>query len=104
MKNPVFKTRSRSGSHISKKATSYEKSGESVIFTLYHTPIVTITPKSIILNMGGYKTMTTKRRMNQISEEFRLGYNVVDVKGIGWVVEYGGRDYYFSVGKCAFSR
>jgi hypothetical protein len=85
MRNPAFKTRSRSGSRVSKKATSYRKTDEAIIFKLYGTDIVTVYPKKVVLNSGGYRTMTTKRRMNQISDELGLGYQVYSEKG-EWVV------------------
>lgn len=87
MRNPAFKARGRGGSRVVKKRTTYEKSGESVIFTLYHTPIVTVTLNSIILNTGGYRTVTTKRRMNEISKEAGLGFSVYAIRG-SWYVHY----------------
>ena len=55
MRNPAFRTRSRSGSRVSKKATSYRQESESVIFRLYGTDIVTVGENTIVLNSGGYR-------------------------------------------------
>ena len=76
MRNPAFKSRG-----IRKKATSYEKSGEEIIFRLYHTNIVVIRPHEVVLNSGGYQTVTTKRRMNEILKEYNINYTVEAYKG-----------------------
>ena len=44
---------------------------------------------SIILNTGGWKSVTTKLRMNQASHEFNLGYGVFQAKG-NWFVTWKG--------------
>ncbi len=50
---------------------------------------------AIRLYTGGYYTVTTKKRMNEISEEFNLGYRVGISKG-SWVVEKNGVMYGFA--------
>jgi len=90
MKNPAFKARSRSGSRVSKKATSYRKEGELIIFRLYGIDIVSVGKNSIVLDSGGYKTVITKRRMNQISKELDLGFYVYAKKGVWWVAFHTG--------------
>lgn len=97
MNNPVFKTRSRSGSRVAKKATSYRKEDEAIIFRLYGTDIVKVTPSVITLNSGRYRTMTTKRRINEISKELGLNFEVKTNRG-EWVVSYGGAWYQFNDG------
>jgi hypothetical protein len=48
----------------------------------YHdTVVVSFTPHRIVLNTGGWKTATTKKRMNQASLHYRLGYLVHQDKG-----------------------
>lgn len=43
----------------------------------YHSTIVTkFNDSEIILNSGGWLTYTTKSRMNQVSNQFDLGYQV----------------------------
>lgn len=71
-----------------KKATSYTKSDEEIVFRLYNTNIVTVRPTEIILNTGGWRTKTTKLRMNKIADEHSLGYQVYSEKG-RWVVAVG---------------
>lgn len=53
----------------------------------YHkTTVVRFNPFEIILDSGGGMTVTTKRRMNQASREFNLGYNVFAVRGEWYIV------------------
>lgn len=62
---------------------------------IYHqTAVVTITANKIILNTGGWKTNTTKVRMNQASRVFNLGYTVYQ-KDFEWYVMRGGRTINF---------
>lgn len=61
----------------------------------YHnTLVVDVTPRKITLDTGGWKTVTTKLRMNQASCQFNLGYSVYQ-KGFAWFVEYQGNTYPF---------
>ena len=61
---------------------------------LHSTEIVRITETEIVLDSGGWKTVTTKARMNSVSDELSLGYQVYARKG-EWRVSYGGKDYPF---------
>ena len=89
MKNPTFKHRG-----IKKKAMSYEKVGsEEIIFRLYYTNIVIIRPHEVVLNSGGYRTATTKRRMNQILEDQGIPYSVWQKKGYWHVVNNRSGQY-----------
>ena len=56
-----------------------------VIF--YYTPVVSFDNKQIILNSGGWWTMSTKKRMNQVSEFYGLGFRVFQKAG-DWFVDY----------------
>ena len=57
---------------------------------IYHnTPVVQFDNKEIILNTGGWYTATTKRRMNQASLSYRLGFAVYQVNH-SWYVDYNG--------------
>lgn len=49
------------------------------------TPIVSWNDGTIILNSGGWKTVTTKRKMNQASNQFALGFGVYQ-KARSWFV------------------
>lgn len=52
----------------------------------YHaTQIVHWSPAFITLRNGGYQTVTTKRKMNQASHQFGLGYSVFQ-RNFDWFV------------------
>lgn len=55
---------------------------EGVLTVTYHeTPVVKAGIDTIVLNTGGWKTNTTKTRMNQASNQFDLGFGVYQRKG-----------------------
>jgi len=69
---------------------------EGVTSIRYHdTDVVSFDDKTITLNTGGWKTNTTKTRMNQVSNQFELGYCVYQRKGI-WYVAFKGYDLLMS--------
>ena len=56
----------------------------------YHwTDVVAFNHKTIQLDSNGWRTSTTKTRMNQASNQFGLGYYVRQ-KDFDWFVEYNG--------------
>ena len=57
----------------------------SVVF--HTTTIVKWNSSEIVLNSGGWDTSTTKTRMNQVSNQFNLGYNVYQ-ENFKWSVVY----------------
>jgi len=62
----------------------------NILMVCYHnTPVVKITDDEIILNSGGWLTATTKRRMNQASLQYNLGFAVYQVN-FSWYVDYKG--------------
>ena len=62
-------------------------SAEDGITTIrYHqTAVVKFTGKQVILDSGGWRTATTKTRMNQASNQFDLNYGVYQENG-DWFV------------------
>jgi hypothetical protein len=63
---------------------------DNVMQVIYHnTAIVSVDNSSgnITLNSGGYESVTTKRKMNQASRQFNLGYSVFQ-KNFIWYVTY----------------
>ena len=61
----------------------------------YHgTRVVEFDDKMIQLNAGGWKTVTTRRRMNQASDAFCLGIYVYQ-KAFIWYVDFGAKTYVF---------
>ncbi len=59
------------------------------------TPVVKFDDSKIVLNTGGWKSATTKTRMNQASNQFKLGYEVKQ-KGGAWTVRYKGEKIPFT--------
>lgn len=59
------------------------------VVTLYRTPVVTFNENTIILNTGGFRTPTTKDRMNQAAIDFRLGFSVFS-RNFEWFCYYMG--------------
>lgn len=57
---------------------------------IYHnTDVVSFNDEEIILNTGGWRTPTTKNRMNQTSKQFNLGFKVIQ-KDWEWYVQVDG--------------
>jgi len=61
---------------IGKTATRvYQENGDTCV--RYHdTVVVRFNDDKIVLNTGGWKTVTTKARMNQTSNQYDLGFQV----------------------------
>lgn len=65
---------------------------DSFTIVRYHdTDVVRFNAESIFLNVGGWKSATTKTRMNQASNQYSLGYSVFQRKG-EWFVRWKGKD------------
>ena len=61
----------------------------------YHNTIVVyFTDEHIALDTGGYRTRATKLRMNQVSQQFDLGYRIYQ-KDFRWHVEFNGHTTIF---------
>lgn len=60
--------------------------GDMVIVTYHDTDVVKWTAKKIILDSGGWRTATTKTRMNQASRQFGLGFSVFQ-EDYSWYVD-----------------
>lgn len=57
---------------------------------VYHqTPVVQWNDKHVILKSGGYRTATTKVRMNEVAHEYKLGFVVFQDKQ-EWCVRLPG--------------
>ncbi len=68
------------------KTAIYQSDGYTVAQS-HDTQIVRFNDDEIILNSGGWQTVTTKRRMNQVSDVFHLGFRVSQRQG-EWFVDY----------------
>jgi hypothetical protein len=77
---------------------------EEKTWVFFHdTPVVTFNDETIELNTGGWKTRSTKVRMNQASQEFKLGFRVFQKQG-GWFVEYQKETKPFSAEELVLNR
>ena len=76
----------------------YSDNGTTKVI-LYSTKIVEWNHNrdSIILNNSGWMTATTKRRMNQVAEQFDLGFTVYQ-KDFEWYVVLNGQTLPFKNG------
>ena len=73
----------------------YHKDGYTIV-KLYNTEIVRFNSNIIVLNTGGWYTVTTKQRMNQAADEYGLGYRVFQHKH-QWYVRYNCQDTPFCI-------
>jgi len=80
---------------VGKVATTVRHNDKGALSVVYHhTEVVRREENRIILNTGGWKTYTTKTRMNQASNEFNLGFTVFQ-KDFKWFVSYKEQDIPF---------
>lgn len=77
---------------LGKLNTTLVERGGWMVCTLHETDIVKWKWDRIVLNHGGWVTNTTKRRMNQCSEDFNLGFSVYSRLGTMWVT-FKGKDH-----------
>lgn len=79
---------------IGKTATTISQRDGKTIVTYHSTDIVSFDAKEIVLNTGGWRSNTTKTRMNQTQNVFQLGYHVYQLAG-KWLYRYKGQDIPF---------
>jgi len=79
---------------LSNYATKLSVNNNKGTVSYHDTPIVQWDDGNIILYAGGYKTNTTKKKMNQAADQFDLGYSVFQ-KNFEWFVEMNGMTYEF---------
>lgn len=73
---------------VGKHATVVLTTDDNTTSVIYHeTQVVRFNYDHVILNSGGWQTQTTKTRMNQASNQFNLGFTVVQKQG-KWYVDY----------------
>lgn len=74
-------------------ATTVSNNGYGQTVCTYHqTAVVTWDDSTIELDTGGYNTVTTRRRMNQVSNVYNLGYQINNVHK-ETIVTWRGREY-----------
>ena len=83
--------------------TRIHKDNRSTDVVLYNTTIVSFDNNTITLDHGGWKTATTKQRMNQASDEYDLGYQVYQ-DNYNWYVNFKGNAYKFETCSLTLNR
>ena len=68
-----------------KVATKIRKDSDGTHVRYHYTDVVTVEKDKIVLRHNGWATVTTKRRMNQVSELYGLGF-YVSQKDFDWYV------------------
>lgn len=90
----------------------YKVSGVSTVigedygynYVQYHrTKVVKWNSREIVLDTGGWESQTTKTRMNQTANQFRLGFYVYQ-KDYQWFVNYKDQDIPFKGNKVTLYR
>ena len=89
---------------LGKVATTVSKHGNNTYIKYHSTDVVIFDDSYVKLDTGGYKTVTTKRRMNQASNQFSLGFQVFQAKKIWYVVTPNGETVAFGKTGISFPR
>lgn len=69
-------------------ATSVRHDKAWTIVRYHDTDVVSFDAETIVLRTGGWKTATTKARMNQAANQFGLRYQVYQAKGQWYIRTY----------------
>jgi len=79
---------------IGKTATQvYTEDGTTNV--IYHgTKVVSFNKEAIELNSGGHRSATTKKRMNETSATYDLGFNVYQLQG-EWYITFKNETFLF---------
>lgn len=81
---------------IGKTHTTVVDNTDQLVVTYHATQVVRVNKRSgiVTLNSGGWKTATTKNRMNQTSNQFQLNFGVSQKSGV-WYVDCKGKTVEF---------
>lgn len=82
---------------LSNYKTTVATVGDHVTVTYQKTAIVRFNDSEVILDSGGWETVTTKRKMNQAANQFGLPYGVYQ-KDYIWYVSTAQGDVLFRDG------
>lgn len=78
-------------SKVRGRATSITRRAGKTFVRYHSTDVVVFDDRAVTLDSGGWKTATTKARMNQASHEFGLGFSVYQDKGEWFVMDRSSR-------------
>ena len=73
-------------------AVTRDKDGDTNV-QYYNTIVVSFNQHTITLDTGGWRTATTKTRMNQTANQFNLGFHVYQKDSQWFVVLYVKDEY-----------
>jgi len=76
---------------LSNYCTTIAQCADLTCITYHSTQIVTFDRLNITLRTGGWDSLTTRRKMNQASRQFGLGFSVYRDKGESYVETPQGR-------------
>lgn len=79
---------------IGRVATTVKNIDGYTVITYHYTDVVRFNENEIVLNSNGWRTLTTKTRMNQASQQFGLGFAVYQINR-KWFVSYKGDTFEF---------
>lgn len=88
---------------LSKYKTKIIHEDDWTLVKLFDTFVVAFNEEWIVLNTGGWRTQTTKNRMNQASNQFKLGYQVRQ-EGGKWGVYLWKDSFSFPYKAIAFNK
>lgn len=71
-------------------ATSIRTEAGKTRVRYHNTDVVSFDSSTIELDTGGWKTATTKTRMNQAANQFGLGFSVGQERGEWWIYPENG--------------
>ena len=74
------------------RSTTFSRGGDGTLRVTYHnTDVVSVAATgAITLDSGGWRSHTTKTRMNQAAHQFGLDFSVSQ-KDYAWFVDYRGK-------------
>lgn len=73
---------------LSTYRTTWTQDGENIVVCYVSTNIVKASADTVTLDSGGWRTVTTKRKMTQAARQFGLGFSVFQRKGDWYVVRF----------------
>lgn len=77
---------------LSNYATTIGQNDGQMVVTYHRTPIVSFDRDTVTLRTGGWDTVTTRRKLQQASNQFGLGYTVYRRHGDSFVRRPDGGD------------
>ena len=104
MHNTNMETRKMAYNKLSTYKTAWTEDANGVGSVIYtSTAIVSWDNDTITLRSGGWETVTTKRKMNQASHQFGLGFGVYQ-RDYTWFVDMPDGDTVLFTDGMTFSR